>query len=260
MRIPLPDWKLVVEEQQALVGLHIDNVYQVDPKCFLLKLTPGKLSYLIDANPGRARALLTDEPPTIPDRPPMFGSILRRALRGTRVAGIHLLGEDRLLVIELDGSRRLILEAVPNRPNLLLIDAQGTVERVLDGEASKRRGTPIGARYAPPPAPKFRDEESLIPDDLPEAAFAANHHLDGLARGGVSEEKREKEEVRRKKLLDRLQRSRAKADKDLRELPDATALRKQGELLLENFPALTPGMKKFRGVPLDPKHSPSSKT
>ncbi|MHC4940432.1 MAG: NFACT RNA binding domain-containing protein [Planctomycetota bacterium] len=256
MRIPLADWKRVVEEQQALCGLHIDNVYQVDPKCFLLKLKPGKLFYLLDANPGRARALVTDQPPAIPDQPPMFGSILRRALRGTRILGITLLGDDRLLAVDVDGPKRLILEAIPNRPNLLLVDAEGMVERVLDGEASKRRGTPIGAAYARPPAPKLREEESLLPDGL-EGDFAANHHLDGLARGGVSEEKKEKEEQRRKKLLDRLVRARAKAEKDLRDLPDPAAVRKQGEMLLENFPALTPGMKKFRGVPLDPKLQPN---
>ena len=257
MRLPLPDWNRAVEEQQALVGLRIDNVFQIDPKCFLLRLTPGKLSYLIDANPGRARALITDDPPAVPDRPPMFGSILRRALRGLQIRGIGLLGEDRLLAIDVDGPQRLILEAIPNRPNLLLLDADGVIERVLDGEASKRRGTPIGAEYTRPPAPNFPADDSVLPDDLPDDPFAANHHLDRLARGGVSEEKRAKEEQRRAKLLDRVRRARSKAERDLRELADPAQLRKQGEMLLEHFSALTPGMKKFRGVALDPKLQPN---
>ena len=82
MRIPLADWKRIVDEQQALVGLHVDNVFQIDPRCFLLKLTPGKLLLLLDATPGRPRAVVTDEAPAIPDRPPMFGSILRRRSTG----------------------------------------------------------------------------------------------------------------------------------------------------------------------------------
>ncbi|MHC4955040.1 MAG: NFACT RNA binding domain-containing protein [Planctomycetota bacterium] len=260
MRIPLPDWKRVVAEQQSLDGLHVDNVYQVDPRAFLLKLTPGKLFFLIDANRGRARALVTDEPPKIPDRPPMFGSILRRALRGGRVLGVALLAEDRIVAVDVEVGgepRRLVVEAISSHPNLLLLDKGGTVERVLDGEVAKRRKNPIGASYALPPAPKFTEEESLLPADLPAEPYAANFFLDKLARTGVSEAKAEKEGKQRERNLDRIRRALSGIEKDSKKLPDPTALRKQGEFLLENFPALTAGMKKFRGVPLDPKLQPN---
>ena len=260
MRLPLPDWKRVIAEQQALVGKHVDNVYQVDPRAFLLKLTPGKLFVLVDVNRERARLLVTEDPPPIPDRPPMFGSILRRALRDGRLTAISLLGEDRLAALDFEVGgqpRRLVLEAIAAHPNLLLLDADGKVERVMDGEVAKKRGNPIGADYTPPPPPKFRPEESLLPDDLEPADFAANFHFDQLAREGVSTAKAEKEERQRERNLERLRRALKGVTGDEKKLPDATELRNQGALLLEHFPALTTGMKKFRGVPLDPKLQPN---
>ena len=85
MRIPLDDLKRAVAEQVSLRGRFIDNVYQCDSRTFLLKLKPDPRFLLIDLNPARARVLVTDAPPAIPDRPPVFGAILRKALRDGRL-------------------------------------------------------------------------------------------------------------------------------------------------------------------------------
>lgn len=260
MRIPLADLQRAVAEQRSLTGMHVDNVYQVDPRAFLLKLTPGKLSVLVDANRNRPRLLVTDNPPKVPDRPPMFGSILRRALRGGRVADARLLAEDRIYALDFEvggETKRLVLEAIGTHPNLLLLKDDGEVERVLDGEIAKRRGNPIGAVYSLPPAPKFREEDSLIPAELPDEPFAVNRFLDGLAREEVSSARKETDEKKRERVLDRVRRALKKVDDDASRLPDSAALRKNGAFLLEHFPALTQGMKKFRGVPLDPKLAPN---
>ena len=260
MRIPLADLQRAVAEQRGLAGMHVDNVFQVDPRAFLLRLAPGKLSVLVDANRNRPRLLVTDDPPAVPDRPPMFGSILRRALRGGRVLDASLLAEDRIYALDFEvggETKRLVLEAIGTHPNLLLLKDDGEVERVLDGEIAKRRGNPIGAAYALPPAPKFREEESLLPADLPGDAFAANLFLDRLARAEVSSARKETDEKKRERVLDRVRRALKKVDQDESRLPDAMALRKNGAFLLEHFPALTQGMKKFRGVPLDPKLAPN---
>ena len=185
-RIPLRDLKRAIEEQRRLSGLFVDNVYQCDPRCFLLKLKPGKLFLLIDVNPGRARVLVTDEPPPVPDRPPMFGAILRHALRGGRLQATSLLAEDRIVAIDV-GDHRLVVEALPRHGNLLLLDAEQTVERVLDGEAGRRRNNTIGSAYTLPKAPVFREEESLLEDDLEDTPFAGQalgaccHCQDGSA-------------------------------------------------------------------------------
>ncbi|MHC5051377.1 MAG: NFACT RNA binding domain-containing protein [Planctomycetota bacterium] len=258
MRIPLGDLERAVAEQASLRGQFVDNVYQCDPRTFLLKLKPHKRFLVIDLNPARARVLVTDEPPAVPDRPPVFGAILRQALRGGRLLGTLLLSEDRIVAIDVDagGPRRVVVEAFGRHGNLLLLDADGTVERVLDGEAAKHRGNPIGARYALPPAPKIPPEASLLPDELPDEPFACNHALDRLARAEQTEAAAEQDEAARARAVARLKKTRGAVAKDLRSQPDAAQLRRQGEELLIAYAQLQQGMKRYSGVPLDPKLSP----
>ena len=114
MRLPLCDLRRAIDEQRALRGLRIDNVYQCGPRTFLLKLVPGKLFLVLDVEPERARVLVTETPPPVPDAPPVFGGILRRALRGAKVLGAMLLGEDRVIALDVDAGeahRRVVVEA-----------------------------------------------------------------------------------------------------------------------------------------------------
>ncbi|MCK6459459.1 MAG: NFACT family protein [Planctomycetes bacterium] len=256
MRIPLRDLRRAVEELSLLRGRFIDNVYQCGPRTFLLKLKPETL--LIDLEPNRARVLVTDAPPAVPEKPPVFGSILRSALRGGRIEGISLLGEDRVVAIDVDchGRRRLVVEAFARHGNLLLLDADGTVVRVLDGDAARHRGNPVGAVYAPPAPPRIPPEESLLPPDLPDAPFASNLALDRLAREETQEAREEVREKADEKALDRLRKAIAAVERDISGLPDPAALRKQGEVLVAGYGELRQGMKAFEGVPLDPKLSP----
>ena len=258
MRIPLDDLKRAVAEQISLRGRFIDNVYQCDSRTFLLKLKPDPSFLLIDLNPARARVLVTDAPPAIPDRPPVFGAILRKALRDGRLLGTLLLSEDRIVAIDIDagGPRRLVVEAFGRHGNLLLLDADGHVERVLDGEAAKHRGNPVGAKYELPPAPSIPPEASLLPPDLPDEPFACNHALDRLARAEQTEAAAERSETERARAVARLEKTRGATARDLRSLPDADQLRRQGEELLTHYAQLQQGMKRFSGVPLDPKLSP----
>jgi len=259
MRFPIRDLRRAVEEQGALRGKTVDNVYQCDRRTFLLKLRPGPVHLLVDAHAGRARAVVTDRPPAVPDQPPVLGAILRRALRGGRVLGSTLLQDDRVIALDIGAGepRRLLLEAFPRHPNLYLLDAGGRVDRVLDGDAARHRGNPVGSTYELPKPPPAREEESVLPDDLSaDEPFAANHALDALARG-EREERREKKQGRDlAKVVARLEKTRGATERDLRALPEPDRLRRQGELLLQHYPELRQGMKSFQGVPLDPKRSP----
>jgi predicted ribosome quality control (RQC) complex YloA/Tae2 family protein len=258
VRIPLRDLRRAVAEQAALRGRSIDNVYQCGPRTFLLKLRPDTLSLLLDLSPGAARVVVTDAPPPVPPEPPVFGSILRRALKGGRLLGTTLLGEDRIVAIDIDATepKRLVVEAFSRHGNLLLLDAQGTVERVLDGEAARHRGNPVGATYALPPAPKIPAEASLLPAELPEGPFAANLALDRVAREEREEAQGEDAERARERVLMRLRKAIEAVERDLKDLPDPHALRRQGELLLARYGELRQGMKSFEGVALDPKLPP----
>lgn len=256
MRIPLLDLKRAVAELAELRGRFIDNVYQCGPRTFLLKLKAETL--LIDLEPGKARVVVTDDPPAVPSKPPVFGSILRTALRGGKIAKISLLGEDRIVAIDVDcdGPRRVVVEAFARHGNLLLLDADGTIERVLDGDAARHRGNPVGARYSLPPAPRIPEETSLLPPDLPTAPFAANHALDRLARAESQVKEEEVAEKAGEKIAERLRKTIAAVERDLGALPDPLALRKQGELLLAHYGELRQGMKSFQGIALDPRHTP----
>jgi predicted ribosome quality control (RQC) complex YloA/Tae2 family protein len=257
VRIPLGDLERAVAEQSALRGLFVENVYQCGPRTFLLKLKPPRRFLLIDLDPGRARLLVTDAPPPVPDRPPVFGAILRKALRAGRVLGTMLPARDRIvyLDVEANGPRRVVVEAFSPHGNLLLLDAEGIVERVLDGGAARHRGNPVGAPYTLPPAPQIPPEESLLPADLPDEPFAANLALDRLVRAAQADADDEQDRKRRQQAAARVRRTHRAVAQDLQNLPDPTRLRQQGELLLTHYGALRQGMRSFRGVPLDPKLS-----
>lgn len=257
MRIPLQDLKRAVAEQKGLEGRHIDSVYQCGPRTFLLKLKPETL--LIDLEPARARVVVTDDPPAVPSKPPVFGSILRSALKGGRISRISLLAEDRIIGIDVDcdGPRRVVVEAFARHGNLLLLDADGTVERVLDGDAARHRGNPVGARYSLPAAPRIPPEEaSLLPPDLPATPFAVNHALDRLAKEESQAKEEQATEKAGERMVDRLRKTMAAVERDLGDLPDPAFLRQQGELLLAHYGELRQGMKSFQGIALDPRHTP----
>jgi predicted ribosome quality control (RQC) complex YloA/Tae2 family protein len=259
IRLPLRDLRRAVEEMAALEGRHVDNLYQCGPRTFLLKLAPGPVWVIADATPGRARMLVTDVPPEAPDAPPVLGQILRRALRGGRVLGAALVGEDRILALDVEtaeGRRRLVLEALPRHPNLLLLSGEGEVLRVLDGEAAKHRGNPVGARYRPPPAPSFKEEPSLLPEPPGEGPFAANFALDRLARADIEAGRGGRSEAAREKAIARLRKLRDAVAGDLAALPDPARLREQGRTLLLHYGELKPGSASFQGIALDPKLTP----
>jgi len=260
VRIPLSDFRRVIGELAALRDRHIDNIYQCGPRTFVLKLQPGKVTLLLELESGRARVVVTDEPPPVPEQPPVFAAILRSALRGARVLGVGMPAEDRVAVLDVgtaDGPRRLVVEALGRHGNLLLLDADGTVERVLDGAAARHRGNPIGAPYTLPDPPHFPDEASLLPDELPDEPFAANLALDRLARGEQDVASGEAARRRQEKTLARLRKARSGAHNDMRELADPTQLRRQGELLLTHYADLKQGMKSFKGVALDARLAPA---
>ncbi len=263
MRFPIRDLRQAVEEQEALRDLIVDNVYQCDPRTFLLKLKPGMIHLLIDCHPGRARVVVTDQPPPVPERPAVLGGIFRRALRGARFLGSMLLQDDRVFALDFDAGtmRRLVVEALPRHPNLYLLDENGRVDRVLNGDAARHRGNPVGSTYAPPkPPPNVKDaaqnEASLLPADLPAGPFAANHALDALARTTGENKAAAKTGRDREKTLARLKKTRGATARDLRDLHDPARLRKQGELLLLHYAELRQGLKSFQGISLDPKRNP----
>ncbi|MDH3590927.1 MAG: NFACT RNA binding domain-containing protein [Planctomycetota bacterium] len=258
MRLPLCDLERAVAELATLRGRFVDNVYQCGPRTFLLKLRPDKIFLVIDLEPGRARLLATDDPPAVPDKPPVFGAILRSAVRGGKVLGVTMPARDRVFFLDIDAGsiKRIVVEALSRHANLLLLDDKGVVTRVVNGEAAKRRGNPVGAVYGLPTPPKIPDEASLVGELESDQPFAFNFALDRLVTGEAAQQEEEDDTALREKALARVKKSIDAVHKDLGKLPDATELRRQGETLLTHYGELNKGMQKFKGVALDKKLTP----
>ncbi len=258
MRLPLCDLERAASEMEALVRSHVDNVYQCGPKTFLLRLKPAKQSLLIDLEPGRARVLVTDAPPPVPDKPPVFGAILRNTLRAAKLLRVWLPARDRIFYLDFDAGdrRRLVVEALSRHGNMLLLNENDEVLRVVDGAAAKRRGNGVGSTYTLPQAPPIPDEPSLVTADVATGGFAFNYELDRMVREEHSAKTEADDTALRNKSISKLKKSIDAVHSDIGKLPDATALRRDGQLLLSHYGELQTGMTKFRGVALAPKLSP----
>ena len=171
---------VVAELKPILTGAKIDKVHQPgrDEIILALRLGRGNGRLLLSASPNHPRLQMTELSRENPDAPPMFCMLLRKHLMGGRILSVeqpHLerIVELRLEVLEELGDRkerRLILEAMGRRANLVLVDDQGRIVdclRRVDGDMSAQRQLLPGLFYRLPPAmdkadPTALDEEGWL--------------------------------------------------------------------------------------------------
>lgn len=99
--------------------------------------TQGNVRLLLSANPTHPRPQLTRLSRENPDTPPMFCMLLRKHLAGGRVLSVEQTHLERVVTFTLEAlnelgdrvERKLVLEAIGRRSNLLLLDGDG---RILD--------------------------------------------------------------------------------------------------------------------------------
>ena len=162
----------VAEElRAALVGGRIDKVYQPgrDEVVLAVRGSEGNGKLLLSASPNQPRAQLTTVSRENPGTPPMFCMLLRKHLTGGRILEIVQPPMERLLDFRLEVldelgdrvERRLILECMGRRANLILLDGEGRIVdclRRVDGDlASNQRQVLPGMFYRLPPAPDKLD-------------------------------------------------------------------------------------------------------
>ena len=166
---------LVHELDQTVTGGKIDKIYQPGRDEILLAVrTPahGNVRLLLSANPNHPRPQLTQIARENPDTPPMFCMLLRKHLSGARLLAVEQPPLERVVMFTLEAlnelgdrvERKLVLEAIGRRSNLILLDESG---RILDcmrrvesslgtGNANQRALLP-GMFYRLPPAQEKRD-------------------------------------------------------------------------------------------------------
>ena len=200
----------VAEElRRAVVGGKIDKIYQPtrDEVVLFLRGKGENLRLLLSANPGHPRAHLTTLTRENPDKPPMFCMLLRKHLSGARLLEVEQVPLERVIQFRFEAlnelgdrvERRLTLEAITHKSNLLLLDGEGRILdciRRVDSGLDPRTGQlgrilQPGMFYRLPPAQPKADPITLNREELerllaqaPEESQADRWLLDTF--GGLS--------------------------------------------------------------------------
>ena len=251
---------LVCELEPELLGARIDKVQQPARDQIVLTVR-GRDRVLLSVNPNQPRIQFTRQLRDNPAQPPMFCMLLRKHLVGARIEAIEQPDLERVVILTLrvtdelgeTGKRRLVLEAMGRRANLILLDAEGRIldcmRRVAFESNSDRALLPGLFYHLPTPLNKL----SLL--SAPEEA------LERIAEGGEPEELVDKWLVEHlvgvSPLVARelVQRATGRTDTRFCELNEAqhTALSREVEVLVNalNQSAYTPTMLLRDGRPVD---------
>ena len=127
------------EIRTAALGGKVDKIYQPGRAevVLILRGPGGNVRLLLSADPGHPRPQLTAAARENPDKPPMFCMLLRKHLAGARLLEITQPPLERLADFRFEAldelgdrvQRRLVLECIGRRANLILLDGEG---RILD--------------------------------------------------------------------------------------------------------------------------------
>ncbi len=177
----------IIRELQDIVGLRIEKVQQPARDQVVLSLRGGR-RLLLCAGASQARIHLTGLSRENPASPPMFCMLLRKHLGGGRIAAIEQPGQERAAIVTVDmvdelgepGQRKLILECMGRRSNLILTDGEDRIIdclRRIDLEMSEARQVLPGLYYHLPPAQEKLDPLSVDEAALRESLSAASQEI-----------------------------------------------------------------------------------
>ena len=131
---------VIHELNVALAGARVDKIYQPGRDEVILALrtqNAGNVRLLLSANPAHPRLHLTTLPLENPERPPMFCMLLRKHLSGARLLALEQAPLERVALLRFEAlnelgdrvERKLVLEAISHKTNLILLDGE---DRILD--------------------------------------------------------------------------------------------------------------------------------
>jgi len=167
----------VVEElRQTILGLRIEKIQQPARDQIVLTLR-GNKKLLLAAGASQCRIHLTQISRENPANAPMFCMLLRKHLGGGRISAIEQPQLERVVSLTIDmvdelgepGQRKLVLECMSKRANLILLDGDERIiecMRRIDMEMDPQRQILPGLFYHYPPA-----MEKVNPLSVDSAAF-----------------------------------------------------------------------------------------
>jgi len=170
---------LLDELRGVLEGGKIDKIYQPtrDEVVFHMRANGGNVKLLLSANPGHPRPQLTELSRENPEAPPMFCMLLRKHLTGARLLELKQPPMERLAEFRFETlnelgdrvERKLILECIGRKSNLILLDDEGRITdciRRVDADLSAQRPVMPGMFYQYPETPDKRNPLAMEEEEL----------------------------------------------------------------------------------------------
>ena len=252
---------LAAEAHAALADARVVGVTQPFPAAIVLEFRlPGRTRYLLlSATPGLARCHLIADPPPPPAAPPRLCQFLRARLGGARIAGIAAIPGERVVRIDFEPHPEveapvaaIVAELFGQRPDLICLDATGTILEAHEHRRTRFREIAPGHAYVPMPArevvepPAGRLEAARAAAGLADASAAAE------AIFGPEEAARALEEHRRTLLAlladlrQRFEGRRGSLERAQVETAGADRARELGELIKANLHAIRTGQVEAR--------------
>jgi len=117
---------ITFELEQKIIGKHLDNVYQLSEKTFLIKIRPGDLNLIIEIE---KRIHLTKYAVKTPQAPTQFCMALRKYLSNGKIIEVGQHEFERIVTFTIqtrEGNFKLIAE-IFKRGNLILLDPEDRI-------------------------------------------------------------------------------------------------------------------------------------
>jgi predicted ribosome quality control (RQC) complex YloA/Tae2 family protein len=190
---------------------------------------------LLSCHPEMARLSLLERLPRAPAAPPVFAQYLRAHVVGARVAALRLLGEDRLVAVDLrsrEGAVRLLLSLFGRRSNLYLFDAEERLVAALRPLEATRPELAFGEPWKSPASrPPRAGEDRFAGVSETELLEAIEETYAAAEAGSVHAERRHRVEHALRKEARRLDRKLEKLAAELEAARGASEFERHGELL-----------------------------
>lgn len=170
---------IIRELQEMLIPSRVERIYQPEKQEIVLNLRSSRKSHrlLISAQAENARLHLTTQEKKNPLTPPLFCTVLRKYLEGSRLTAIKQKGLDRVVNITFSRIAEsgefqdlvLVVEIMGKHSNIILLDPSN---RIIDGikryshTLSRHREVLPGREYVAPPS-----QNKVHPLDLSEDRF-----------------------------------------------------------------------------------------
>ena len=117
---------ITLELEQNIIGKHLDNIYQLSEKTFLIKIRPGDLNLIIQIE---KRMHLTKYAVKTPETPTQFCMALRKYLSNGKIIGVNQHEFERVVTFTVqtrEGDFKLVAE-IFKRGNLILLDPEDKI-------------------------------------------------------------------------------------------------------------------------------------